>query len=148
MYPDDSIQSLFNDEQLWWIKDDKYTLCRGALVYAFINHFDQHPYGFVPVGRTEAKRAGYNPELVERIRHCVYPQFFWEKLPLDTETEESILRLDQIQPIGTHYNGFKHTGYRLSEDALEIFDDWLTWLIWGGLPEDSFILSFQEELND
>ena len=35
------------------------------------------------------KRAGYNPEFVERIRHCEYPQFIWNPLPIKGGPSES-----------------------------------------------------------
>lgn len=41
-------------------------------------------------------RAGYNPELVDRIKHLEYQQFFWDKLPIGGPNE-SILRLDHMQ---------------------------------------------------
>lgn len=95
----------------------------------------------------DGTRSGYHPELVERIRHAEYPQFFWDKLPLQGP-KESILRFDHIQPVGLHYDSYEHSGYRLSDDAVElIIDDWLTWVFYGGLPDDSFILDYQNELS-
>lgn len=229
-YPEDAIQSMVDS---WWVEDDSKTLDRGVLVRAFVNHFDQVPYGFLPTGRTTADahnqadveviplrvgqslsqtslpvagmplfrgevwaankakarpcivinkphevvkksltkgmpnsstasavliapyygadkkgRAGYNPELIERIRHCMYPQFMWDKLPLNSKVEESILRLDQIQPIGKHYQSYQLTGYKLSDTALAIFDDLIRLSIWGELSEDSDIAIFQSLLSE
>ncbi|MFA6809978.1 MAG: hypothetical protein WCR47_02865 [Desulfoplanes sp.] len=80
-------------------------------------------------------RAGFKPQFVERIRHCEYPQFFWDSLPVPGSTKESILRLDQIQPLGTrHREAFEATPYRLSDDALAIMDEWLEWKFTGNLP--------------
>jgi len=97
-------------------------------------------------GDQDGRRSGYPPELVERIRHAEYPQFFWDKLPIGGP-KESILRFDHIQPVGSHYSAYEYTGYALSDDAVDlIIDDWLTWLFYGGLPEDSFILDYQKEV--
>lgn len=233
MYPEDCVQSIPGPRN-WWVPNNPGTLCRGALVSAFVPHFDQVPYTFEPVGRTQATehthadikvaplkvdqplkqvnlpvaamplyrgevwaafrakrrpclvigeqcpavdksliqgmprastaptvlvapyygadrdgtRAGYNPAFVERIRHCEYPQFMWDMLPLDGGPVVSILRLDQIQPIGTHHNSYKLTGFKLSDSALEILDDLIHWLIWGGFPEDSDLLAYRELMHD
>ena len=74
-------------------------------------------------GVEQNSRAGYNPEFVERIKHASYPQFMWDILP--HSEKESILRLDQIQPLGIHYQSYEHSGYKLSEEALALFDEWL-----------------------
>ena len=92
----------------------------------------------------DGKRAGYHAELVDRIRHAKYAQFLVDSLPIGGP-KESILRLDHLQPIGTHYNSYELTGYKLSEDALKIMDEWLHWLIYSRVPneDDSFIRDFQ-----
>lgn len=92
------------------------------------------------------KRAGYKPEFVERVRHCEYPQFVWDCLPI-TGPNESILRLDHLQPIGTHHNSYELSEFRLSDDALEIVDELIRWLIWGGVLEDSLIALYREEVE-
>ncbi|MDP8314873.1 MAG: hypothetical protein RAP70_07350 [Candidatus Celaenobacter antarcticus] len=94
----------------------------------------------------DGTRAGYNPELVERIRHAEYPQFFWDKLPI-SGPKESILRLDHIQPVGTQSNSYELAKYKLSENAMELMDDLLKWLIWGGVPADSLILDYRKEIE-
>ena len=94
----------------------------------------------------DGKRAGYNPELVDRIRHAEYPQFMLDCLPI-SGTKQSILRLDHIQPVGLHYHAYEHSGFCLSDEAVElILDDWLQWLFYGGLPENSLILDYQKEI--
>ncbi len=61
--------------------------------------------------------------------------------------KESILRLDHIQPVGLHYFAFEHSGYSLSDEAVElILDDWLKWVFCGGLPPDSLILDYQKNI--
>ena len=91
----------------------------------------------------DGSRGGYNPAFVEQIRHCEYPQFLWDELPT-SGSEESILRLDHLQPIGTHHNAYQLSGYKLSADALEVVDELFSWLIWGQVPGDSLIEMYQE----
>ena len=50
-------------------------------------------------------------------------------------TTQSILRLDHIQPLGTHSDAYDLTPYRLSEGALLIVDEWISWLLTGKLEE-------------
>jgi hypothetical protein len=92
------------------------------------------------------QRAGYQPAFVERVRHCEYPQFFWDHLPIDGG-EESILRLDHIQPIGAHYKAYKPSPFKLSEGALEVMDEILTWLVRGGVEKDSLITLYRQEIE-
>ena len=94
----------------------------------------------------DGKRGGYNPGFVERIRQCDYPQFLWDKLPI-SQFEESILRLDHLQPIGTHRNSYKISEHKLSDDALEIVDELFNWLILGGVSEDSLIAMYREQIE-
>ena len=94
--------------------------------------------------KQDGQRAGYTPQLIEQVRHCEYPQFLWDKLPPDNE--ESLLRLDHLQPIGTGRGSYILTEYRLGRDALEIVDELFQWLIWDRLPEDSLIAMFQKEI--
>ena len=93
----------------------------------------------------DGSRGGYNPALVEQIRHCDYPQFLWDQLPI-TGPEESILRLDHLQPIGNHHNAYQLSEYKLSSDALEVVDELFRFLIWGEVPEDSLIAMYREEI--
>ena len=94
----------------------------------------------------DGSRGGYNPTLVERIRHCEYPQFLWDELPT-SGSEESILRLDHLQPIGTHHNAYQLSEYKLSADALEVIDELFCLSIWGQIPEDSLIAMYREEIR-
>jgi hypothetical protein len=95
----------------------------------------------------DGRRAGYKPEFVERVRHCEYPQFVWDRLPIGGGPDESILRLDHLQPIGTHYNSYKISEFKLSDGALEIIDEMVRWLIWGGVDADSLIALYREEIE-
>lgn len=89
------------------------------------------------------KRAGYSVEFIERVRHCEYPQFHWDILPFPGG-EESIMRLDHIQPFGAHYNSYKLSDFKLSSDAMCLIDDLVCWLIWGGVTDNSLILDYRE----
>jgi hypothetical protein len=95
----------------------------------------------------DGTRAGYNSELLRRIRHAEYPQFMLDSLPIGGPTQ-SVLRFDHIQPVGLHYKSFEHTGFRLSDDAMYIVADWLFWYLRGELPEGSFVEYFQEAVQN
>jgi hypothetical protein len=92
------------------------------------------------------KRGGYHAAFVERVRRCEYPQFMWDVLPF-AGGEESILRLDHIQPIGTHYKAYKPSGYGLCSDAIIVLDELLGWLLRGGVPADSLIAMYRQEIE-
>lgn len=119
------------------------TLTRGTPNAATAPTFLVAPY-YGAVKST--KRTGYKPEFVERVRHCEYPQFVWDHLPYPGG-EASILRLDHLQPIGAHANSYKLSDFRLSVGAIEILDELLTWIIWGGVPRDSLISQYREEIE-
>lgn len=94
------------------------------------------PYYGVDQGT--GKRAGFPPAFVERVRHAEYKQFFWDKLPIPGPAE-SLMRLEQIQPIGGHYMSFEVKPWCLSEDALAVMDEWLDWHVYGSLQEDGVL---------
>lgn len=89
--------------------------------------------------------GGWRPEFVTRIRRCEYPQYMWDRLPIGGRNE-SILRLDHLQPIGKHGESYELTEYQLHEEALQIVDDHLTWLLKGGLPSDSILIDIRKVL--
>jgi len=91
-------------------------------------------------------RAGWHGKLVERIQQCEYPQYMWERLPINHPPRESILKFDHIQPLGRHYKSFEITDYVLCKHAVEVLNDWLIWLTRGMIPEDSFLYEIREEL--
>ncbi|HHJ3218798.1 TPA: hypothetical protein ACQJO6_003015 [Vibrio parahaemolyticus] len=231
-YPEDSLQGLVESSS-WWVASSNNEVSRGTLIWAFVPHVDQTPYGFTPVGReipTEhskalvkvepitvgtslkqvtlpvaamplfknevwgayrakvrpclvlsvepekvdkeltrgkanhstaptyivapfygvdgnAKRSGYTEAFTERVRHCEYPQFHWDKLPVKGASE-SILRLDQMMPIGTHQKAFRHTGYELSSSALAVIDDLIMWNLKGGVRKDSILVQYREIIEE
>lgn len=91
------------------------------------------------------QRGGWKPEFVRRIRRCEYPQYLWNQLPIGGE---SILRLDQIQPIGRHHEAFEYTPHRLSSDAIEILDEWLRWCLFDQLDSDGMLTMARQEFED
>lgn len=80
-------------------------------------------------------RAGYPPEFVTRVRHCEYNHFFWDMLPIGG-VNESLLRVEHLQPVGFHHMSLEAQPWRLTDDALVIMDDWLAWHLTGDIPED------------
>lgn len=120
-----------------------HTLTRGMARHSTAPTVLAAPYYGVT---REGSRGGYNPAFVERIRHCEYPQFLWDELPI-SGVEESILRLDHLQPIGTHHAAYQLSEYKLSNDALEVVDELFRLLIWGEIPEDSLIALYREEIR-
>ena len=95
----------------------------------------------------DGTRAGWHPDLIRRIRWGEYPQFICERLPI-SGPEESVLRLDQLQPLGCDPKLSDLTEYQLSQEALGIVDDWLTWHLFGGIPEGSFLADARSVLLD
>jgi hypothetical protein len=92
------------------------------------------------------KRAGFSPEFTTRIQRGEYPQYLWDQLPLDTDTSESILRLDHIQPVGRNAATCKLTEWRLSAQALDLLGSWTSWLLTGEMPKDCTLGWLREEL--
>lgn len=80
-------------------------------------------------------RAGCPPAFVERIMHAEYSRYFWDFLP-GHHGHESILRLDQVQPVGYHHQAYEPYGYRLSPAALKLLDEWFDWMLFGRVGED------------
>jgi len=92
------------------------------------------------------KRSGFRPEFVKRIRRCEYPQYMWDLLPINGSTEDSVMRLDHLQPVGRSQDSMELLDYCLSDDALLLFDEWLEWLLKGSLETDTMFGELREEL--
>jgi len=101
------------------------TLTVGMTNTATLEYFLVAPY--FSVGQDG--KGGYNPAFVERVRHVQYSRFFWDILPISSG-KESMLRFDQIQPVGLHHQAFEKTDFRLCNEALGYVDEWLSWLIY------------------
>lgn len=89
--------------------------------------------------------GGWRPELVARIRRCGYPQYMWDHLPVGGR-EESILRLDHLQPVGRHGESYDLSDYQLHEDALDVVDEYLRWLLSGALAENGVLREVRKGL--
>ena len=89
--------------------------------------------------------GGWKPEFVARIRRCEYPQYLWDQLPLSGR-KESVLRLDHLQPVGRHGGSYDLTDFELHEEALGLVDEYLSWLLLGGFPQDSIVREIRKVL--
>lgn len=100
----------------------------------------------VPMYGTEKTdaRAGWHPPFLDRIRRCEYPQFMLDTIP--GAKRESVVRLDHLQPIGRHHDSYESTEHRLSDDALLIMDEWLTWLKTGVLGDETVLADIRAAL--
>jgi len=103
------------------------------------------PYYGADEGRGTS--SGFSSVFVGRIKSGEYPQFMWDMLPL-TGKNESILRMDHIQPIGRHHDSIELTDYRLSDDAMMILDEWLTWIFTGQLFTDGVLSEIRIGLSE
>ena len=92
------------------------------------------------------KRSGFRPEFVKRIRRCEYPQYMWDLLPINGSTEDSVMRLDHLQPVGRSQDSMELLNYCLSADALLLFDEWLEWLLKGSLEIGTMFGELREDL--
>lgn len=88
-------------------------------------------------------RLGWLPAFVDRIRRAEYPQYVWDRLP---RGRESILRLDNIMPVGADPAAYRLEDFRLSREALELLDEWLVWLFTATLPEDGVLAGIRSGL--
>lgn len=87
----------------------------------------------------------YEP-FVGRIKKCEYPQYVWDTLPIPSDSESSILRLDHIQPIGKHHDSYKLTDYILKEDVVALLNEWIDWLTTGEVDKDSVLNEIRNDL--
>jgi hypothetical protein len=69
----------------------------------------------------------------------------WDQLPLSGRNE-SILRLDHLQPVGRHGESYELTDFELHEEALGLVDEYLLWFLMGGLPEDGIVNEIRKVL--
>lgn len=101
------------------------------------------------LGRDEGTgtRSGYPQSFVDRVKHCEYPRFIWDKLPIGG-SKESIMRLDHLLPMSTLDVAYETTPWKLSEEALFVVMEWFEWYYTGSLPdnEDSYLAIIRAEL--
>lgn len=86
----------------------------------------------VPAYGVEAsdRRRGWPKAFVERIQRAEYPGYVWDRFP-DGLAGGSILRLDQVTPMGSGSAAFEPTKWCLTPSALELMLDWLAWYLSG-----------------
>lgn len=94
------------------------------------------------------ERGGYPDDLVQLVRRCKYPQYFWDCLPLIGDTTSSLLRIDAMFPVVYDRNWYRHTGYRLTPDGMEIMAEYIEWFMTGALPADSLIRDVRAKLDE
>lgn len=87
----------------------------------------------------------YQP-FVDRIKKCEYPQYIWDTLPISSDTESSILRLDHLQPIGRHHDSFEPTGFVLKDDVIDFLNEWIGWLTTGEVDRDGLLNQIRNDL--
>ncbi len=92
-----------------------------------------------------ADRSGWPEAFLTRMRNCQYRQFLLDILPTASGAE-SVLRLDHLQPVGKHHDSYSPTKYRLSDEALELVDEWLEWLVSGDLGTDGLLAYFRPQI--
>lgn len=90
-------------------------------------------------------RGGWDPSFLKRVRECRYPQYMLDKIPLPG-SEWSVIRFDQIQPIGRNHRSMVVTDYCLGGEAIGVVRDWVTWILTGQVVEDGAIDIFQEQM--
>lgn len=115
-----------------------YELVKNKPRWQRISYFIGVPYYGAEEGT--GRRSGYNQLFLEKVRHAVFPHFFWEILPLFQKTTiVSVLRFDHIMPIGSHYMSIEPTKWKLSKEALLVMRDWFYWYLCGEFPSDSLL---------
>ena len=90
----------------------------------------------------------FSTEFKKRIRQGLYPQYILENLPISSNDRESYIRLDHIQPIGKHHQSIELTPYYLTEEALNILDEWIDWLFYGTLDPKSELYLIKELIDE
>jgi hypothetical protein len=98
-------------------------------------------------GEQDGTRAGYPKEFLDRVRRCEFPQFMVDFLPPGYR-DQSVLYLNQIQPLGKDHGSIELLDYRLSDQALAIMDEWVTWLVTGLLPQKGYLMTARDYFTE
>jgi hypothetical protein len=93
------------------------------------------------------QRAGFTPAFVERVRRCEYKQFWWDILPEVGWKTDSIMRLDQVQPVGRNHSIIEVTNFCLSRTGLMIMEQFIEWFCYDRLPEKCELVFFKQEVS-
>jgi hypothetical protein len=94
-----------------------------------------------------ADQGGLDKTFMERIKACMYPQYMLERLPLPGP-EWSLVRFDQVQPISRSNQSLLLTEHCLSQEAIAVVRDWLTWIQTGEVAADGALDIFQTEKKE
>ena len=76
----------------------------------------------------------------------LYPQYVWDQLPIGGSDDGSIMRLDQVFPVGADSSNWQLTSYRLSADAMTFIDEWFSWHVTGNLTSGGVLEIARSEL--
>ncbi len=88
-------------------------------------------YGVDP----SSKRSGYPTVFMEKVAQLEYPELmYFSKMPMPGGVP-SVLRLDNIQPVGNNHTNYKLIGHKLSEQTLMIVHDMIEWMMTGLVSE-------------
>jgi hypothetical protein len=93
----------------------------------------------------DGSRAGWDKTFTDRIKMCMYPQYMLEKLPL-AGPEWSVVRFDQIQPISRRHDSFILTEHCLSQEAVQVVNDWVSWAYTGEVTPNGAIDMWHAEM--
>lgn len=94
----------------------------------------------------DGTRGGWDPTFVQRIRRATYPQYMYDCLPIGG-VRESIMRIDQMQALGSSRPSLSVLDWKLSDEAMSIVDEWVTWYMQRRLAEDGDLLAAVKELQ-
>lgn len=109
-----------------------------AAPYYGIRHKSDNSAGF---------RTGFHLEFIKRIKKGAYPHYIWDHLP-HPNGEESLLRLDHLQPIGSHYQTIMQAGYRLTKEAMDILDEWIRWYLYDVIDQGGTLYDLKIGLEE
>jgi len=98
-------------------------------------------YGVDP----SSKRSGYPAAFIEKVAQFRYPELiYFANTPMPRGVS-SILRLDNIQPVGNNHNNYRLIGHKLSYPTLQLVFDMLKWMFTNEISE---LLNTYKDLAD
>ncbi len=93
-------------------------------------------------------RTGWPAGLIPFVQKAEYPQYMWDIFPNLGEPTGSIVRFDQVCPIGTGSQAYEPTENVLSPVAMTIVEDWFQWFLTGLIPERSALKAARDLLTE
>jgi hypothetical protein len=70
----------------------------------------------------------------------------WDHLP--GSKVDSVFRLDHIQPVSHEGGSYQILDYRLSEQAIDVLEDWISWLRTGKLHSDGQLYAAKQLVQE